>query len=341
MNQKALNISKLKIGYPQKKGADFLVAGPMEISIEKGELVCLLGPNGVGKSTLLRTIAGIQPALDGNAAILNQDVSIIQKKELSKLLSVVLTDRVIHGNLTAFDIISLGRTPHTGWFGNLGKDDISKINWAIESTHVTHLVDKNIHSLSDGERQKVMIARALAQDTPVILLDEPTAHLDLPNRIDIVRLLRKLARETNKAIIMSTHELDLALQAADTIWLMSMENKTFSGAPEDLVLNDVFGNVFTREGIAFDKNHGIFKVVEPQAEEISIEGDETGAFWTRRALERIGYSITNEGDCIRKLRIIYEDDIWTWNYSDDEKVNAFHSIEELISKLRQKGGHSW
>ena len=163
----------------------------------------------------------------------------------------MLTDRINHGNLTAFDLISLGRTPHTGWFGNLRDDDLNRVDRAIENTNVKHLVGKSIHQLSDGERQKVMIARALAQDTPVILLDEPTAHLDLPNRIDIIRLLRKLVRETDKAIIMSTHELDLALQAADKIWLMSMGNKTFSGAPEDLVLNDIFGEAPPALSIVF------------------------------------------------------------------------------------------
>lgn len=339
MRDVALDISSLEIGYPQKKSEPIHVAGPIDISINTGELICLLGPNGVGKTTLLRTIAGIQLALNGKVSILNQDISSINKKKLARLLSVVLTDRISHGNLTAYELVSLGRTPYTGWFGNLNDEDRSKLQWAIDSTHIEHLANKNIHELSDGERQKVMIARALAQDTPVILLDEPTAHLDLPNRIDIVRLLRKLARETNKAIIMSTHELDLALQAADNIWLMSMENKTFSGAPEDLVLKDIFGEAFIREGIEFDKSHGVFKVVEPRYEEIYIEGNEIGVFWTKRAMERIGYTVIVGGHCERKIRVDLSKDIWTWNYTNMKNKTMLLSVEELVLHLKSEGAH--
>lgn len=336
MVNSALNISKLKIGYPQHKGNPLHVAGPIDISIKVGELICLLGPNGVGKTTLLRTMAGIQPSLEGSISILDQDVTTINKKKLSRLLSVVLTDRIGHGNLTAYDLITLGRIPYTGWFGNLNNADKEKVEWAIKNTQIQHLVRKNIHELSDGERQKVMIARALAQDTPVILLDEPTAHLDLPNRIDIVRLLRKLARETSKAIIMSTHELDLALQAADKIWLMSMENKTYSGAPEDLVLNDIFGKSFTREGIEFDKSHGIFKVVEPHCEELGVIGNETGLFWTKRALERQGFTVTQRQKGGDYIQVDFNKGKWVWHFFNKGKSDVFYSVEELIHQSKPK-----
>ena len=173
MEHKALEISQLEIGYPQKKGAPHKVAGPINIDMEPGELHCLLGPNGVGKSTLLRTLAGIQPALLGGVSIFGEDLLSVDRKKLARMLSVVLTDRLMYGNLTAKEIISLGRTPYTGWFGQLNDLDKGKIHEAIENTHIDHLVNKNIHELSDGERQKVMIARALAQDTPVIPPDEP------------------------------------------------------------------------------------------------------------------------------------------------------------------------
>lgn len=335
---KALEISKLEIGYPKRKGKPVKIAGPIDISIGQGELICLLGPNGVGKTTLLRTVAGIQAPLNGMISILQQKLSTLDKKKLARLLSVVLTEQIGYGNLTSFELISLGRIPYTGWFGNLDRDDKDKISWAIESTGIQHLADKSIHELSDGERQKVMIARALAQDTPVILLDEPTAHLDLPNRIDIVRLLRKLARETGKAIIMSTHELDLALQAADKIWLMTMENITFTGAPEDLVLNDVFGKAFTKEGIEYDKSLGVFKVVEPHCAEIGIDGDEVGVFWTKRALERLGYTVINGKGDLGFIEINQKDNTWYWNCSTSDGNSICFSIAELTEFLKPKEG---
>jgi iron complex transport system ATP-binding protein len=334
MKGRALQISQLEIGYPQKKGAPTRVAGPIDIAMEPGELHCLLGPNGVGKSTLLRTLAGIQPALQGKVSIFSEDLLKVHKKKLSKMLSVVLTDRISYGNLTSYELISLGRTPYTGWFGQLNGRDKSRIDWAIENTHTQHLANKSIHELSDGERQKVMIARALAQDTAVILLDEPTAHLDLPNRIEIIRLLRKLARQTDRAIVMSTHELDLALQAADKVWLMTLDNQLFCGVPEDLVLQDIFGKVFTGEGVEFDKQHGVFKVVEPHCADINVLGDKVGSFWTKRALERLGYTVTSNNNAVDTISVSYEKSGWIWNYKRAAKTKTYNSIANLIDDLK-------
>jgi iron complex transport system ATP-binding protein len=338
MEHGALEISQLEIGYPQKKGSPLTVAGPIDIAMSQGELHCLLGPNGVGKSTLLRTLAGIQPALSGVVRILGNDLHNVSKKKLARMLSVVLTDRISYGNLTAYELISLGRIPYTGWLGHLSDEDEEIIGKAIEQTHTGNLAGKSIHELSDGERQKVMIARALAQNTPVILLDEPTAHLDLPNRVDIIRLLRKLARQTNKAIVMSTHELDLALQAADKIWLMTMDNQLFSGVPEDLVLQDIFGSVFTRDGIEFDKQHGIFKVVEPYCADIRVEGEKTGKFWTKRALERLGFTVNASKEEVDIVRVSHENEVWKWHFSQSKKVQEFDTIADLLENLKTKGG---
>jgi len=338
MNSSALKISHLEIGYPQRKGNAIRVAGPIDIEMQSGELHCLLGPNGVGKSTLLRTLAGIQVALRGEVSILGERLLSVDKKRLSRMLSVVLTDRVGYGNLTAHELIALGRTPYTGWFGNLDNSDREKIEWAIHSTNTEHLASKNIHELSDGERQKVMIARALAQDTPIILLDEPTAHLDLPNRVDIIRLLRELARRTQKAIIMSTHELDLALQAADRIWLMTRDNELHSGVPEDLVLQDIFGKAFTREGVIFDKQHGVFKVTEPHCADMQVEGDKTGKFWTQRALERLGYTVVSGRNDIDTVTVAAKNSGWEWQFHHAHESRKFNSISGLIEHLTMKGG---
>ncbi len=339
MTVKALDISQLEIGYGQQNSNPTKVAGPMDISMTSGELICLLGPNGVGKTTLLRTLAGILPALKGHISIHGKNISEIHKKTLAQSLSVVLTDRIGYGNLTVYELISLGRIPYTGWLGNLDKTDKEKIQIAIAQTGLQPLIHKSIHQVSDGERQKVMIARALAQDTPVILLDEPTAHLDIPNRINIIRLLRKLAKETNKAIILSTHELDLALQAADKIWLMTMENQTFSGTPEDLVLNDVFGNTFNKDGITFDKSLGVFKVVEYHRGRLRITGDEVGIFWTKRALERLGFEVIIGQENVPKIHVSFHDNSWNWEYLINDKSEVFHSVTDLTQHFKMKGGH--
>ncbi len=338
MGTPALEISQLMIGYPQKRSRVIEVAGPIDIRMDAGELHCLLGPNGVGKSTLLRTIAGVQPSLGGEVSILSNNINSLDKRKLAHMLSIVLTDRITHGNLTAYDLIALGRTPHTGWFGKLSKSDLDIIERAIESISIRHLQNKNIHELSDGERQKVMIARALAQDTPVILLDEPTAHLDLPNRIEIVRLLRKLARETGKAIVMSTHELDLALQAADKIWLMELGNKMHVGVPEDLVLQDIFGEVFSREGVSFDKRQGVFKVVEPHCADINVQGEKTGKFWTRRALERMGYTVFSDKQGVETVTVGFDNHHWKWQFSHGDQSIYIDSIAALEKHLKREEG---
>jgi iron complex transport system ATP-binding protein len=335
--EKALNLLQLVIGYRVHNGASVKVAGPFNLAMENGRLNCLIGPNGVGKSTLLRTIAGIQPALSGYVKILGELPEKMKSEKLSRLLSIVLTDRIGHGNLKAKDVVAMGRTPYTGWFGTLDKEDRKKVAWAVEMTGIAALIDKNILELSDGERQKVMIARALAQDTPLMLLDEPTAHLDLPNRIEIVRLLRKLAAETSKAIIMSTHELDLALQAADNIWLMTNDHTIYSGAPEDLVLNDTFGRTFTKKGIDFDKNQGIFRLVEPHEKVVSVTGIDPGVFWTKRALERQGYQIVVNERQSNRIDVTRRNNHWQWNWMKDGIMQSANSIESLLQQLTGEG----
>lgn len=335
--EKMLHISNLKIGYDNGKAGQLFVAGPINLSLKAGELVCLLGPNGVGKSTLLRTLAGIQPALSGDIQMMGHTLRELKRKSLARMLSVVLTDSSGHGNLTVFELVSLGRMPYTGWFGVLNEQDKHIVLASMERTGIVHLRDKSIHSLSDGERQKMMIARALSQDTPLILLDEPTAHLDLPNRIDIMRLLQKLAHDTGKAIVMSTHELDLALQTADYIWLMSMGNKIFFGTPEDLVLNDTFAAAFSREGITFDRRHGVFKVAESKGTAIGLTGDAELVFWTKRALERLGYLVSDDDALDMQIHAQLDGQQRNWVLKNASKSMEFKSIAALTNYLKKKG----
>ncbi|MDA8020919.1 MAG: ABC transporter ATP-binding protein, partial [Thermoanaerobaculia bacterium] len=230
------------------------------MQLRPGELVCLVGPNGAGKSTLMRTLAGMQPALGGEVLLDGADIHRLSARERARRLSVVSTDPVATGLLDVEAVVGLGRYPHTGWSGRLREEDHRIVRWAIAAVGIEDFVHRTVSELSDGERQKVMIARALAQEPQVMVLDEITAFLDLPRRVQMMQLLRQLARSSNRAILLSTHDLDLALRSADTIWLMPRDQPLVVGAPEDLVLGGDFESVFVREGIHFDREQGSFRI---------------------------------------------------------------------------------
>ena len=282
----------LAVGYFGPKQTPRPVASHLRLALWPGELVCLLGPNGAGKSTLLRTLAGLQPPLSGRLALGDADLATLSPGERARQLSIVLTERVAGGGLTGLELVRLGRHPHTGWLGRLTAHDEARVQAALTATGTAALAARPVDELSDGERQKILLARALAQDTPVVLLDEPTAHLDLPNRVALMRLLHQLARQTGKAILLSTHELDLALQAADRVWLLPAAGELRTGTPEDLVLSGAFAAAFAREGLAFDAGTGTFALHAPAGPAVQLVGEGAAAFWTRRALEREGFRPT-------------------------------------------------
>ncbi len=324
----------LSIGYRRKKQHK-VIGRHIDLALHPGELVCLLGPNGSGKSTLMRTLAGIQPSLDGQVFLKNHPVTGYSKKKLAKEMSLVLTERKHTGNLSVYSILTLGRYPYLNWFGQLQEKDKSIIKWAIRETGIAPFINSHIDKLSDGEKQKVMVARALIQETPVIILDEPTAHLDLPNRIGIMRLLKKMAKDTGKAILLSTHELDLALQAADVIWLMMPDQSLVTGVPEDLVINGTFATAFQKEGLKFDGQSGTFKFHEWDGKKtVTLEGGQTTRTWTARALEREGYAVAPGGD----LHImIHENKTHTrWQIEYGGERHEFALLEHVIKFLRQK-----
>lgn len=238
-----LSLSNVAIGYREKRYST-IINNHLNAQIKRGEMICLLGPNGCGKSTLIRTLAGMQPALDGKIFVDDEDISSMNLEKLAKKISVVLTDSITVPNLTVRDIVSLGRFPHTNWFGKSSKEDDSIVTESIEKVHLEQLAEKEFLCLSDGEKQRTLIAKALAQDTPLVILDEPTAHLDLPNRIAVMQLLQNLAHTTKKSILLSTHELDLATQFADSIWLIQRNQPLIIGNPEDLRTNKVFERAF-------------------------------------------------------------------------------------------------
>ena len=239
--KETIKIQNLSIGYVGNNNVK-VVAKSITATIFSGELTCLLGANGVGKSTLLRTLSAFQPKLEGEIFVEGKEISEFNDKQLSHVISVVLTEKPDIRNMTVNELVGLGRSPYTGFWGTLTKEDKEVVNHSIHLVGIDNLQDRMIQTLSDGERQKVMIAKALAQETPVIYLDEPTAFLDYPSKVEMMQLLFKLSRETDKTIFLSTHDLELALQIADKLWLMDKQKGVRIGAPEDLSLE--FGKLF-------------------------------------------------------------------------------------------------
>jgi iron complex transport system ATP-binding protein len=246
-----LKTENLTIGYQSKK-AQTIVASNIDIAIEKGKLITILGKNGIGKSTLLRTISKVQEPLNGSVFINKKNIKNYTNKELSSALSLVLTERLPESQITVFELVALGRQPYTNWIDKLSDLDLEKIYWAIEQTEIQHLKEKFFYELSDGQLQRVLIARALAQDTDIIILDEPTAHLDLHHTIKIFSLLKKLVDETSKTILMSSHEVNLCIQFANEIILFT-DDKVHIGTPDQLIKQDAFDDLFPKDLVKFNR----------------------------------------------------------------------------------------
>jgi iron complex transport system ATP-binding protein len=259
MNNKTIEIKNLAIGYRTKKQVK-QVAENLNATIHSGELTCLLGANGVGKSTLLRTLSGFQPKLSGEIFIHNQKIDSYSGKALSRIIGIVLTERTDVRDMSVTELVGLGRSPHTGFWGKLNASDETIVQATLSLIKIENLADRPVQTLSDGERQKVMIAKALAQETPVIFLDEPTAFLDFQSKVEIMRLLHRLTRLTGKTIFLSTHDLELALQIADKLWLIDKEKGLTIGAPDELKKNGSLENFFRCEGVIFDPLSGLFLI---------------------------------------------------------------------------------
>ena len=255
-NKTILSTSNLSIGYQSKKEKN-IIAENLNLTFEEGKLISLVGGNGIGKSTLLRTITGIQKPLAGTVMLKKKEIHNYESLALAQNLSLVLTEKLPPSNLSVFELIALGRQPYTNWLGKLSADDLEKINQAITLTHIEHLIDKKHHEISDGQLQIVLITRALAQDTPLIILDEPTTHLDLFHKVSIFKLLKKLSQETNKCILFSTHDIDLAIQLSDEMIVMT-ESSVEQDQPCNLITKGIFNTLFKDSSITFDGEKGKF-----------------------------------------------------------------------------------
>ena len=283
----------LSIGYRTGK-KEKIVHQHLNFQLHAGELTCLLGANGAGKSTLLRTLSASQPSLEGELLILDKPVSEYTEKERSRTIGVVLTDKTFTGGLSVYELVALGRQPHTGFFGRLTKEDRRIVEEAMENVGIAHKARNYTAELSDGERQKVMIAKALVQECPLILLDEPTAFLDVVSRIEIMHLLHRLAVEQNKAILLSTHDIEQALVLSDKLWLLTKGEGLQYGVTEDIILSHRMDSLFPHKDIRFDYDHGVYyPTVEGHRKVCVTCEDKTLLHWTLNALNRHGYQCSS------------------------------------------------
>lgn len=296
-----LSTDDLAIGYSGR-----LVAEHLSLALHPGDVVALVGPNGTGKTTLLRTLAGLLPPLAGSIALAGDPLSSLSARAKAQRLGVVLTERPQTGYLTGFELAAAGRYPHTGWQGKLGPQDVAIVDEALALVGAAAFSDRPVASLSDGERQRVMVARALAQQPRLLLLDEVTSFLDVPRRVAFFALLGELAGQRGYAIVISTHELELALRCANRLWLYD-GTKLLDGAPEDLILSGDFARIFAADGVSFDEDAGHFELRRPASRRVALVGDGVRAAWTRRALERAGYAV----DTASTVRVSVDAAGWT------------------------------
>jgi iron complex transport system ATP-binding protein len=311
----ALQTLNLKIGYKKDDQVRVLFE-PLSLTLTKGELVCFMGSNGIGKTTLIKTLAGIHPPISGSIT-------------RNFPAAIVLTDKVSGNLMTVRDLVTYGRYPYLNWWLTLTDQDHHLIETAIKKVHLESIANKHLSQLSDGQLQMAMIAKALAQDTNILLLDEPTAHLDLNNRVEIMNLLRSLARETGKTILVATHELDLALQTADKIWLATQHKKIVEGIPEDLVLDGTFDNEFQLKG--FDLKTGKVKHTPYRKTLIQLEGSGPEFLWTKNALERNGYEV---GPSKTQVTVTFKEGYPEYILSLSGAEVKFESLKDLLIRLK-------
>ncbi|MBN2664239.1 MAG: ABC transporter ATP-binding protein [Bacteroidales bacterium] len=317
-----LELKNVNIGYQNP------IQKNINLDAYKGELIAVIGKNGSGKTTILKTIAKIIPALNGNIFVNNINSKEISISKYASLIGFSAMSSINTSNLSVYDIIRLGRTPHTSYLGKLKNKDIEAIEFAIKKTNLFNIRHKEITKISDGERQRTFIARLIAQQTEILIFDEPTAFLDVQTKHKIVSLFREIAKCSKKIVIFSTHDLKIAIQNADKLWLFD-KNKIISNSPEDAILNGIFDEIFSDENILFNNFTADFDVVKTPVGQVKINSNSTQIkyIWTKNAFERLGYSISDNS----KYTINVNDNNWTKNYQN--KPKEYYSIYSLLKSF--------
>jgi iron complex transport system ATP-binding protein len=328
-----LDIVNLEIGFDLKtKSMPFYPL--VNVSSTKGDFIALLGRNGIGKSTFLRSIARIQPFIAGDVRIKGTSINRIERIEFSKKLSFIPAEPIHAANMTVLEFVTLARYPYNGWFGAISNSDREMIHSALEHVSMQNFSNRELDTLSDGERQKAMIAFAFAQDSEIILMDEPTAFIDLPAKYEVVRLLKDLTLR-GKTVIFSTHDLHTAIREVDTIWLM-LKDGLKVGSPEDLALDSTLNRLFDGTDIYLDSITGGFFSKRVSSKRISLSADNEIYFiWTKRALERIGFTVVAEVDDLNPtINCSYIENKWKWNVNYNSSNFNFENISKLCNYLK-------
>lgn len=328
-SSKILILDTLKIGYVSGRHEKILVP-PLNASVNKGELIAVIGRNGIGKSTLLRTLAGLQPSLGGEILFDNKKIRDYSRSELAQKVGYISTEIIKASNLNVYDLVALGRFPYTDWMGNIDNENHKSIISALEKTGMLEFKERLVSELSDGERQRTMIARILAQDTGIMIMDEPTAFLDIGSKYEIINLLHLLSHKNEKTIIFSTHDLNMAISQADKIWLV-LDNKLIEGAPEDLMIAGAFDHLFDSPEVQFNSENGSYSFRSIEKRSIYLEGEGLIKNWTEKAINRVGISLS--GAKTIPYIIVPSVNNKNWQLLAKNSSLEFTSIYELVTWL--------
>lgn len=331
MNGAILKAKNLTIGYHVDGNLQKALLSGLNFNVYQGDMICLMGPNGCGKTTLFRALSGLNKQLHGEITINDRLIDLYSPVEMASLVSVVLTDKIEVSDLTVKDIVTLGRYPYTNFWGQLSKKDKIKIEEAIKILNLELLADCFYEKLSDGQKQKVLIARALAQDTPILILDEPTTFLDIPKKMEIMQILKKISREKNVAVLFSSHDWDLVLETSTKVWLINENGELVDGMPEDLILKGVVGKCFSHNKFFFNQEIGCFKEKIHKGQGVYVYGiSGKNRIWTIHALNKVGLEVYSElKENIPQVRVDHT--CWVLNYN--EKTYNCLSLEDLLNKL--------
>jgi iron complex transport system ATP-binding protein len=328
--EKILSFESLMIGYKSGRNQNILLP-PLNSFAFKGELIAVVGQNGVGKSTLLRTIAGLQEAIGGVVYLRGKAMEELSRQNLAQSIGFISTEPVRVSNMKVYDLVSLGRYPHTNWMGKFRKSDLETVADAIEKVGMQQLSGRYINELSDGERQRAMIGRVLAQDTDIMVMDEPTAFLDIKSKYEIVHLLHDLSRNKGKTIIFSTHDLLTAISESDKIWL-TLKDSFIEGAPEDLIINGAFNKVFDDTSVKFSSSDGSFAFRREMRGSVLVDAEGIYKYWTCKAVNRAGFENSNDLKGVR-FKISRNEDHNKWIVSTESSTLEFGSVYELVNWL--------